>query len=369
MLAEDKIKPIDSPIPMPPADFSAELIEVNQLTGSGRARGTFRVDGDGLAVAILDTGLNMDHVDFASRVPAQVNFTSDNGGDKDKADDGEGHGTNVAGIIAAGGDSTGMAPKAQVIPLKVLDNSGGGDFAAVKEALQWVIDNRDTHEITAVCMSLGGSQNFTTDSGIGADEIRAAIQTLRKAKVAVVIAAGNDYFVHSSAEGMSYPAIIRECVSVGAVYDAKEGSFSYAAGAIAHSTDKDRITPFSQRLHPDTSAFCFTDLFAPGAPVTASGIGGPHARSVQHGTSQAAPTVTGIILLAQQFYLRLHGALPEVDDLVDLLRATAVTIHDGDDEHDNVRHTNKDYKRIDAFAALSFIKRQHELGVLAAAGS
>ena len=368
MLVEEDIKQIDTPIAMPPVDLGVELIEVNQLTGSERARDTFHVDGDGLAVAVLDTGLNTSHVDFAGRIPAQANFTSDNGNDSDNAEDGNGHGSNVAGIIAAGEDSTGMAPKARVIPLKVLGNNGSGSFIAVKDALQWVIDNRDTHNITAVCMSLGGAQNFTSDSDLDMDEIRERIRTLRQARVAVVIAAGNDYFNHNSAQGMSYPAIIRECVSVGAVYDADEGGFSYQSGAVARSSAPDRITPFSQRLHTDVSTFCFTDLFAPGAPVTASGIGGPHAKSIQHGTSQAAPTVTGIIVLAQQLYQQLNGNLPDVDDLVDLLRVTAVTIHDGDDEDDNVIHTNKDFKRIDAFAALARIKRVHELDVLAAAG-
>ena len=52
------------------------------------------------------------------------------------------------------------------------------------------------------------------------DEIRKLIQELRVNRVAVVIAAGNHYFQHNSQQGMAYPAIVRECISVGAVYDA-----------------------------------------------------------------------------------------------------------------------------------------------------
>jgi len=88
---------------------------------------------------------------------------------------------------------------------------------------------------------------------------------------------------------MDYPAIIRQTVSVGAVYDADEGGFNYASGAKAFSTRAGQITPFSQRLHPTVNRITRTEIIAPGAPVTSSGINGPHGKSVQHGTSQATP--------------------------------------------------------------------------------
>jgi hypothetical protein len=163
---------------------------------------------------------------------------------------------------------------------------------------------------------------------------------------------------------MSFHAIIRECISVGAVYDNVEGSFSYGSGAVAHSTAPDRITPFSQRLHSTTNSECFTDVFAPGAPVTSSGIKGTHGESTQHGTSQATPVVCGVLLLAQEFYKMSTGELPSIDSLMEWIRISSVAIHDGDDESDNVANTNKEYSRIDAVKLLAHIERSVEISAL-----
>jgi subtilisin family serine protease len=175
--------------------------------------------------------------------------------------------------------------------------------------------------------------------------------------VAVVVAAGNDFFTHDSEQGMSYPAIFRETVSVGAVFDANEGSFSYISGAVAFSSDANRITPFSQRLHESVNPDTRTDIFAPGAPITSSGIADDHGESIQHGTSQATPVTAGVILLMQQYHLQLTDQLPSVDDLIMWLRNSSVHINDGDDEDDNVMHTGLDFLRLDALNALQTIRR------------
>ena len=79
--------------------------------------------------------------------------------------------------------------------------------------------------------------------------------------IAVVVAAGNDYKAFET-EGMSLPAIFRECISVGAVYDASVGPRHYQSGASAFSTHADMITPFSQRLAKDSSPDCFMDVLS-----------------------------------------------------------------------------------------------------------
>jgi subtilisin family serine protease len=173
----------------------------------------------------------------------------------------------------------------------------------------------------------------------------------------VVVAAGNDFFVHGSKPGMGFPAIIRECISVGAVYDGNIGSFKYKSGAIAKTTGAGRHTPFSQRLHPslvsETNQDCCTIVFAPGAPTTSSGITGNKSQSIQHGTSQAAPATAGVILLLQHLYQKHHpDELPEVSKLEAWL-LTGGLVNDGDDEDDNVTNTGLDYFRLDAMAALS----------------
>jgi subtilisin family serine protease len=212
-------------------------------------------------------------------------------------------------------------------------------------------------------MSLGAGDNREDDRGLEGDKTASLIRALREARVAVVIAAGNDYFKHGSKQGMSYPAILRDCVSVGAVYDEFEGGFQYNSGAEVFTSGPDRITPFSQRLHDTVSPECRTDVFAPGAPVTSSGIAGPRGESIQHGTSQAAPVTTGVILLMQELHLRLAGELPTVEALVEMLRNGAVVIKDGDDEMDNVKHTGKEFRRVDALGALEAVVRSLQKGL------
>jgi subtilisin family serine protease len=359
-----EIAPVETPRQFDSPQLGLALAQVDRLIRANEARNLFKVDGSGQTAAVCDTGLNTAHVDFAGRVRAQRNFTADNGGDPDDATDGEGHGTNVAGIVAADGDHRGVAPGAGLIPLKVLPNNGPGSFQAVVDALQWVLDNREAHDISVVCMSLGAGDNRPNDAGLEKNDVNVLIRRLREQRVPVVIAAGNDYFKHGSKQGMSYPAILRSCVSVGAVYDEFEGAFSYGSGAKTDASGPDRITPFSQRLHETVNAECRTDVFAPGAPVTSSGIEGPRGESVQHGTSQAAPVTTGVILLMQELYRRLSGELPEVDVLVEMLRNGGVVIHDGDDEADNVEHTGLKFRRVDALGALNAVVRSLQKDLL-----
>jgi subtilisin family serine protease len=354
----EQIRDVDPP----PLQFDAPQVpflpEVDEFVRASQARQLFKVSGRGLSAAVMDTGLNTGHVDFAGRIAAVRNFTSDYGGDPEDVKDGNGHGTNVAGIVLSGADHMGMAPEAHVAAIKVLTNRGGGSFAWVDQALDWVLHNRTALNITAVCMSLGDGGNYTEDGSLASDPLAQKIVALRQARVPVVVAAGNDYFTHDSKQGMGYPAIIRQTVSVGSVYDAEEGGFRYASGAEAFSTRAGQITPFSQRLHYTVNRATRTEIFAPGAPVTSSGINGPHGESIQHGTSQATPVTVGVILLMQEFYLRHAGELPTVEQIILWLRRGGLPILDGDDEDDNVQHTNLTFLRLDAVRALTAVYRE-----------
>ena len=332
-------------------------IEASTFIEVDAARTQFKVTGKGLAAAVLDTGLNTKHVDFAGRVPVQKNFTTEGGADD--ATDTHGHGTNVAGILAANKDHVGMAPDAKLIPLKVL-----GEGGSLEPALQWVLDNHapDKQNITVVNMSLSDGSNHTNPDAFAATEsVRVLMRKLKDARVAVVVAAGNEFFPQNSKEGMGYPAIFPEAISVGAVYDAPIAEFTYANGAKVKTGTAGRITPFSQRLHPDTDPKkSFTDVFAPGAPVTSSGIDGPTGESIQSGTSQAAPVTAGTVLLMQEFYIRSTNERPTVDQLKKWLRDGAKKMKDGDDEDDNVQHPNppKEYLQLNALGAMKAIERE-----------
>lgn len=368
-----RIQRVPKPVTFERSPLSAALVEVSAVVRVEEARQRFGVQGQGLTAAVLDTGVRASHRDFAlreeagSRVLAQQNYTTDNNGDQNNAADGNGHGSNVAGIVAAGGRHVGMAPRAGLIAIKVLDNRGDGDFAAVEQALDWVLANRTRYSITVVNMSLSDSENYQTAGDFAQAALRNKIRRLRALNVAVVISAGNYFFQHDSAEGMAYPAIFSEAISVGAVFDANIGRFAYQSGAIAESTDRDRITPFSQRLWRVDSAgpsVLGTDIFAPGAAVVSTGYFSDTASSTsQHGTSQAAPCVAGLILLMQEYHVRQTarsaaepGVLPSVDDLETWLRRGSVPITDGDDEDDNITNTGKVFRRVDAVLALSAIE-------------
>jgi subtilisin family serine protease len=364
------IPPVPKPFQRDRPAFKAQLIKASQFIRVVEARDSFGVDGRGLAAAVLDTGLNLDHVDFAGagRIPARRNFTTDDGGDPDKVTDGNGHGSNVGGIVVAHGDHTGIAPGANIVPLKVLNNDGSGDFDAIQNALDWVIAHHSEFNITVVNLSLGGSNNFADDTTFAMDPIRDKIRQLRDLKVATVIAAGNDWFRFnprsgggSVRQGMSFPGICREAISVGAVYDQPlTGPITYVDGASTNLITPGRITPFSQRLHFTVNMTNRTDVFAPGAPVTSSGNSGPHGESVEHGTSQASPVTAGVVLLLQAFYEKVKGPgqRPSVDDLEIWLSRGPATVTDVDDGQDNVLHTGLPFPRLDALSSLQSASTQ-----------
>ena len=345
------------PEPTPPRRVAKSLfttfdLEIDALLGAPKARASFNVDGSGLAVAVLDTGLRVTHKCFAGRVVDARNFTAQ--GADDDVSDSNGHGTNVTGLIAAGthDERRGIAPAASIVALKVLP---APSFDPIVAALNWVRENAARLGITVVNLSLGApGVNLLDDAQVRADmpDLAAVLQELHAQRIAVVAAAGNDYKAFET-EGMSLPAIFREVISVGAVYDASVGERHYASGASAFSTHADQITPFTQRLSKETSAECFTDVLSAGGAATSAGAGGDDDTSIQDGTSQAAPTVAGVVLLMQQHYKRLTGELPPVALLQEVLRSTSKWIVDGDDEDDNVANTNRKFPRVNAFESMA----------------
>ncbi len=322
---------------------SGSLIGANSLRNDLRFAG---IDGSGFATVIMDTGIDLDDPFFgedsdsdgvSDRIVAAVDFTGSSYG----AQDIQGHGSNVSSIVASS-DSTypGVAPGADIIHLKVLGDDGSGSFYWVEQGLQWVIANAETYNIASVNLSLGDSRNFdatTSRYGIG-DEFA----TLADMDIMVIAAAGNSYYNFDGEQGVGYPAADPNTIGVGAVYDTGTGGYIYGSGARAYSTASDRITPFSQRHET------LTDIFAPGAPIT--GAGPNSSLTSYHGTSQAAPHVAGAAAVMQQLAVQEIGRRLTLDEFRTVMRDTAVTVNDGDDESDNVTNTDVDYKRMDLFA-------------------
>jgi hypothetical protein len=298
------------------------------------------ITGSGFSVAVLDTGIDLDHPFFGAdsngdgisdRILYSQDFTDDGDG---TANDVQGHGTNVSSIIASSNSTyTGMAPDAGIVALQVLGNDGSGSFAWIEKALQWIIQNADTYNIAAINMSLGAYGNNNSYVSTALSDEFAALESMGIINIA---AAGNDYYDFQS-EGASYPATDASVVSVGATFDADIGDVRW--GAMSADSGVDRIVPFSQRS--DT----VVDIFAPGAMITGAGVGG--GLSTMAGTSQATPHIAGIALLAQQLAAETLGRTLTQDEFVTLLQDTGLSIVDGDDEVDNVVNTNDTYQRAD----------------------
>jgi hypothetical protein len=294
----------------------------------------------------LDTGIDLDHPFFGSDgdgdgISDRIVFNYDFADSDADASDHHGHGSNVSSIVASSDtDLPGMAPGTDIIHLKVFSDSGSGSFSNIEQALQWVVDNATAYNIASVNMSLGDGGNHGSPQtlyGI-ADEIAA----LAALDVVTVSASGNDFFAINSVQGVQYPAADPNSLSIGAVYDKSGSGYSYSSGAKAYSIAPGAIAPFSQR---DAD---LTDVFAPGAPITGAGPDG--GLVTMHGTSQAAPHIAGVAVLAQQLAMQELSRRLTVEEFSDLLATTGVTINDGDDEDDNVDNTGLDFGRVDVLA-------------------
>lgn len=251
-------------------------------------------DGRGVRVCVLDTGLNKTHPAFAGALVAERDFVN---GDNDATDD-QGHGTNVAGIIASR-DATwgGVAPGASLVVGKVLSASGSGSDADIIAAIEWCTLDADADVIN---MSLGGGLFAGTCDD---DSLARAVNASVDAGVVNVIAAGND----GQASAISSPACARRALTIAAVYDAVRADTSWCLASNIFGTCTLSCT--DTNITADTWT-CFSnralkiDVAAPGCEITAphyigTGVSG------MCGTSQATPHVAGLVA-------RLLGARPEL---------------------------------------------------------
>ncbi|MEK7373994.1 MAG: S8 family peptidase [Thermodesulfobacteriota bacterium] len=208
--------------------------------------------GDPVKVAILDTGIDLTHPDLAANVKGGVNTIYP----LKSPNDDNGHGTHVAGIIAAQDNEIGVigvAPKADLYAVKVLSRTGSGYLSDIIEGLDWSIQNK----MQVVNMSLGTSSNVPSFY----DAIKRAYQ----AGIVLVAAAGNDY-----GGAVNYPAAYPEVIAVSA------------------TGDNDQIASFSS-VGPQV------DLAAPGASIYSTYKGSTY--KTLSGTSMASPHVAGAAAL------------------------------------------------------------------------
>lgn len=218
--------------------------------------GTYEYSATGLGVRayIIDTGLNGSHGEFTGRTATGYTAINDGNGTTDC----NGHGTHVSGTVA--GTTYGVAKKATVIPVRVLDCQGSGSNSGVVAGMDWVAGQSAGPKVAN--MSLGGPADSATDS---------AINRMVAAGVTVAVAAGNED------------------------QDACNVSPSRAASAItvASSTSSDARSSFSNW------GSC-VDIFAPGSSITSAWTGSTSATNTISGTSMASPHVAGAAALYLQ---------------------------------------------------------------------
>lgn len=213
--------------------------------------------GEGVKVAILDTGIDESHPDLAGRVAGGEDFT----GIGPYSDD-NGHGTHVSGTVAAIYSNNigayGVAPSASLYAVKVLSSSGSGTLDWIIAGIQWAIDN----DIDIINMSLGTSSNMQS--------LEDACNAAYEAGILIVAAAGNSGNKPGNRNTVEYP-----------------GGYASVI-AVAASDSNDARATFSS-TGPDV------ELIAPGVSILSTVPGGGYA--YYSGTSMASPHVAGVAAL------------------------------------------------------------------------
>lgn len=241
--------------------------------------------GEGVTVAVLDTGIDATHPDLDELVVGERDFTG-----KGSVVDGQGHGSHVASILAGSGDASdganrGVAPDADLLVGKVLDDGGSGEMSWIIEGMEWAASSG----ADIVSMSLGASMytDGTDPAALAVDALSAEHGTL------FVIAVGNA----SEYGTISTPASASSALSVGAV------------------DDTDEVADFSSRGPRAQDYAIKPDVTAPGVGIVAARAAGTTLADVvddlhvaASGTSMATPHVAGAAAVLKQARPELTGA-------------------------------------------------------------
>ena len=235
---------------------------IDQRSGTNNTY-SYITDGAGVDIYIVDTGILATHSQFGGRVAAGFSSIADAIGTSDC----NGHGTHVAGTAA--GSTLGVAPAANLIPVRVLDCNGAGTVSGVIAGIEWAIGHHATTP-AVMNLSLGAGKS---------DSLNAAIDRASLDGITVVAAAGNSN------------------VDACTVSPASNVSSALTVGATTTTDARASYSNFGSCL----------DLFAPGSGITSAWHTSTSATNTISGTSMAAPHVAG---LAARYLSAARTAVP-----------------------------------------------------------
>ncbi len=246
---------------------SAPLINAPKVWDKG-------AEGQGIVVAIVDTGVDGDHPDIKGKLGATCDFTEEG------YFDGNGHGTHIGGTICGSGKASngkykGVAPKATLIAAKVLDSTGSGSFSGVIAGIEWAVEQKP-HIMN---LSLGADVQGSCD---GTDPVCQAVDTAMERGIVMCVAAGN---AGPGSSTVGTPGCAKKVVTVGA------------------SDKNDGIAWFSSR-GPTKDGRVKPDILLPGHLIVAArakdtSMGTPINQyyTSASGTSMATPHCAGVAAL------------------------------------------------------------------------
>ena len=318
-------------------DSEAPTAQINVTAVQNIAFDGKNLNGTGQTVCIIDTGVNYTLPDLGGcygnnnasspcKVIGGYNFINNTA---DPMDD-NGHGTHVAGIIAASGGITGVAPGAKIIAIKACDASGSCPEADIQSGINWCVDNASKFNISVISISLGsGDYSGYCNSDPLAPNVNAAVAE----NISVVAASGND----GNTTAMSSPACIQNVTAVGDTYVQSYPSETFNWLASNGSILCSDVNPAANQIVCHSNRDSVLELLAPGAminsteysgaPVCSSGATCSGNYAELGGTSMAAPHVSGAIAVLKQ-YLALNNESLSPSSAQSALNSTGTPIYD-----------------------------------------
>lgn len=277
------------------------------------------ITGAGETVCIIDTGVNHSHPDLSNNTIGGYDYCADNDNcntNDEYPEDVNGHGTHVAGIIAANGSIKGIAPDAKIIMMKVCNVNGYCYDDDIKAGIDWCVNNSSAFNISVISISLGGGlYNNYCDFIDDPLNITMSIYNALAKNISVIAATGNS----ENTTHIGMPACIRNVTAVGA------------------TTKADVIASYSNRNN-------ITDLLAPGSNINSTCLIGYCTKS---GTSMAVPHVSASFALLKQFKTLEKSQILTPQQIQNVLNISGKRIYD--------TGTQLNFSRIDIFSAIAEI--------------